>query len=164
MKTTLTSTTAHHSLNQSAPGKGLQLNVSDNEDAILIVKDPQGAEKLDLDSILFDTYESIGIDLPNACKDDMQGLVQAFNASEQLGVTVDQNIGIDVSVIDTDLEELHETSKNDTNLDNIIKDINGSSGDNGRMLSGSYILPILKKSKYDKYTAPAIFESKCKVQ
>lgn len=125
----------------------------------MIVKDPIGAEKLDLDPSLLDLYESIGIDLPTACKEEKHQTLSAFNASEQLGVSVDQNIGVDVNAIDGNLEELQEIAKNDTELDNIIKDTNGTN-EPTRMLPGSFITALTTKAKYDKYSSPALFESK----
>uniref|UniRef100_A0A914EAZ8 Uncharacterized protein n=1 Tax=Acrobeloides nanus TaxID=290746 RepID=A0A914EAZ8_9BILA len=71
----------------------------------------------------------------------------------------DGPIGIDLASLDKeDIIKIESTMKNDTELDNMIRRFEKMAKTGQKPFSSTFILPILKKVKYDPRSAPIIVE------
>uniref|UniRef100_A0A7E4UX14 Neur_chan_LBD domain-containing protein n=1 Tax=Panagrellus redivivus TaxID=6233 RepID=A0A7E4UX14_PANRE len=137
----------------------IQIDATDEAAPKMYLLSAQAAEMLQLPipEHHFQRFEKVVLFLPGICSDYVPTAIDAFNASDFEGITIDGPIGVNITALEVagvNLTELAEKLRNDTEVDEILLRTNGST----RTLGGSYILPVLQKNQYDPFSAPIVFQ------
>ncbi|CAI5442791.1 unnamed protein product [Caenorhabditis angaria] len=148
-----------HGANGSSAKSWIKIDATDIIRPTLLLYSPEAIHALGLkiSPKFFKRYENVGLYLSTICSEFVPKAVAAFDGKDFKSSGNEYNIGLNVTELELDgvnMTELAEKLRNDTEVDEILLRINGST----KNVGGSYVIPVLDKFKYDPSTAPIVFQ------